>query len=340
MVAMKDAPERQVAERVFEVAAGVFRIPLPTGYKVGDANVYVIGGPDIALVDAGVRSDDALGRIESALASIGRAIADVKTMLLTHGHVDHAGSARAIRERSGCEIRLHPRGHRRTADPAAAFQADMPRFLAFLGRSGFSERTIETFRQAFMGFLKSTEPCPDLLPAADGDVLTVAGGRRVEVVETPGHSADCVVYRLADAGVVFTGDTVLPHITSNPTLERASPDDPAHRPLVAYRASLRRVAALPDSIACPGHGRPFTGLAGRCEEILAHQAERCDRVVSILRESGPMTRKDLAIALFGKVPAWEIYLTLSEVQAAVGFLEVEGRIRVVADRDVDRVEAV
>ena len=52
---MTPIPERRVAERVFETAPGVFRIAVPTEFAVGDVNVYVLDGPDLAMIDTGPR---------------------------------------------------------------------------------------------------------------------------------------------------------------------------------------------------------------------------------------------------------------------------------------------
>lgn len=330
-------PENKVAENVFEIALSIYRTPLPTGYAVGDVNIYVIKRNENAvLIDTGIRGDATVSAIIEALGAIGVGLTGLRGILLTHGHVDHAGAAAALTRMTGCPVYLHTTGHRRASDPTNAFMADLPRLLTFLSRSGFSQRTIEAFHMAFMQFIHDNEGCASLQPLQDGDVLELLDGVAIEVLHTPGHSPDSVVYRLDN--LLFTGDTLLPHITPNPTLDRSAPDDTLYRPLVAFRESLKRLVAFPDAIACPGHGFVFSGTKGRCEEVLAHQEQRCEQVLQILCCKGPMTRKDLAIELFGKLPASEIYLAVSEVQAAIGYLE--GRVRITPKGDVDIIEAI
>lgn len=333
--------ERPVGDRVFECAPGVFRIALPTAFPVGDVNAYFLPGPEPVLVDAGVCGDATMAVLSAALGCLGARVSGVRHLLLTHGHVDHSGSARAIREASGCDVRLHPRGHGRVTDPAERLAQDLPGYLDFLGRSGFSQTIIELHGLHAGWHMKYTEPCEDIAASCEGDVVSTGDGRRLRCVETPGHSGDSVSWWLEDEGVLLTGDHVLPTITSNPTLESVGEDcEPCRRPLVAFRQSLRTVAALPIKIACPGHGRPFGDLAGRCAEIEAHQARRCENVLGRVREAGAPTRKALALLVFGKVPPKEIYLALSEIQAAIGLLEDEGRVRVVADGPIERIVPV
>ena len=337
---MTPIPERPVAERVFETAPGVFRIAVPTEFAVGDVNVYVLDGPDLAMIDTGPRGSRTMPLLTTALAALGRKPSDLRHLLLTHFHADHAGCARALRDASGCEVRIHPNGLRRLSDPTAEFNAGFPHFLTFLERSGFSEEMVDRHREHGAYFLKFEEACPGALPVEQDDVLTVAGGRRLEVHFTPGHSSDHTVFFLPDEGVLLAGDHVLPTITANPTLEISSGDGAAGSTLARYRDSLERVAALPARVVCPSHGTPYEGLADRCQVILAMMAARCEKVHALLVAQGPMTRKELSFALFGKVKLWEIFLTLSEVQAAVAYLEEQGRARVLRDGPVDHVVAL
>ena len=332
--------ERQRAERLFEVTEGLYRIPLPTDFPVGDVNVYFLDGPDPVLVDTGVTGKRTLACLAEALDALGRGISSLRTVLLTHTHVDHAGAARAIRELAGCEVRAHPRGIERLDDVEAKFERDAPWFLEFVRRSGLSAEVVEKYTSMSRVFLRYLQSCPGILPVRGGEVLELGGGRRLAVHEAFGHTTNQVVYLLEDAGVLFTGDHVLPEITSNPTLEAPGSEDREKlRPLVLYQESLSRIGALPAKIACPGHGRPFADLAGRCREIALHQRDRAERVRSLLQAGGRMTRKDLSLALFGRVRLWDLYLTLSEVQAAVELLEAEGKVRVLSEGEVDWIEA-
>jgi sulfur dioxygenase len=49
--------------------------------------------------------------------------------------------------------------------------------------------------------------CADLL-VKEGDTLTF-GAHRIEVLETPGHTAGCISYAMCDRSMVFTGDALL-----------------------------------------------------------------------------------------------------------------------------------
>ncbi len=68
-------------------------------------------------------------------------------------------------------------------------------------------------------------------------------------------------------------------------------------PLGDYLDSLAKVANLPVTLVLPGHGEPFTDLAGRTTEITAHHNERLAYIISLLKEQ-PQHAHQLAEHLF------------------------------------------
>ena len=332
--------ERQIEEGLFEIAPGIYRIPLPTTFAVGDVNTFFLDAARPTLIDTGVMGEDGLTALDNALKPLGRTVTSLQNVLLTHAHVDHSGNIAAIRERSGCHVRVLARGIARLEDVEGSYQQNIRPFLDFLRRCGFGTDTLNKYAEMVRIFTHSARSCPGLEPLRDGEVLDL-GERSLEVLWRPGHSSVDTLFFFRDEGIVFTGDHVLPHITPNPTLEAPEPEDHGYFPaLIRFRESLALTARMDVKVACPGHGSPFTHLARRCDEMLVHQDRRCRRILKLIREGGPMTRKDLSLALFGKVRLWDIFLTLSEVQAAVELLEAEGSIRTWSDGSVDRLEAI
>lgn len=98
---------------------------------------------------------------------------------------------------------------------------------------------------------------------------------------------------------------------------------------------LVKTAAMECLIACPGHGLPFSDLAGRCRTLLMLQEKRCQQVLRLVRERGPVSSRDLSLLLFGPVRAFDVFLTLSEVRGAMDVLEDEGSLIVDRSGPVD-----
>lgn len=134
-------------------------------------------------------------------------------------------------------------------------------------------------------------------PLADGERIHAAG-LDIDVLATPGHTADSVCFSLpadrldgvdgADSGdvhgargTVLTGDTIL----GRGTTIIADPDGA----LGPYLDSLERLRALgtPRPVGVlPGHGPVLPDLADICDAYLAHRAERLEQVRAALRVLG------------------------------------------------------
>jgi glyoxylase-like metal-dependent hydrolase (beta-lactamase superfamily II) len=131
----------------------------------------------------------------------------------THAHDDHVRVAPELADRFGAPILLHPN--------------DLP-----VWELTFPDR----------------QPDSDL---ADGMVLTV-GGTDVEVIHTPGHSPGSVCFRIADLGLVFSGDTLF---NGGPGATGRSFSD---FPTIIESISSRLLVLPPTTLVHPGHGDDTT----------------------------------------------------------------------------------
>ena len=91
-------------------------------------------------------------------------------------------------------------------------------------------------------------------------------GLRVQVIRTPGHSADSVCFVLVDDRAVLTGDTVLGRGSSLVEYPDGRMGD--------YLESLARIEALDPVILLPGHGPVVTEPAAAITSYVQHREER------------------------------------------------------------------
>jgi len=144
-----------------------------------------------ALVDCGTNAS--APRVLTALAAAGIAPANVDWVILTHIHLDHAGGAGSLMcAFPNARLVVHPRGVRHMIDPARLWDATAAVYGA---------------EQAFALYGRLAPVAAERIVAAtDGLELDLAG-RRLTILDTPGHSRHhvCVWDELARA--FFTGDT-------------------------------------------------------------------------------------------------------------------------------------
>jgi glyoxylase-like metal-dependent hydrolase (beta-lactamase superfamily II) len=129
----------------------------------------------------------------------------------------------------------------------------------------------------------------------EGDVVDV-GGLTVDVVATPGHSADSLCFVLPADSAVLTGDTVL----GRGTTVVAHPDGR----LDEYLSSLHRLrelaAASGITTVLPGHGPVLGDALTVVEGYLAHRAERLAQVEAALA-AGDRTAADVVRRVYADV---------------------------------------
>lgn len=115
---------------------------------------------------------------------------------------------------------------------------------------------------------------------ADGEVLS-AGGVRINVLATPGHTADSVCFHLPDdgpEGSVLTGDTIL----GRGTTVLSYPDGT----LGDYLRSLDALEALGSATVLPAHGPILPDLVDITRAYRKHRLERLDQVRAALLALG------------------------------------------------------
>jgi len=176
------------------------------------SDVYVITGDYITIIDAG---NDYTAFVE--LFELGFKPADIKKIVLTHGHQEHVAGVfelfryPSIRESRELEIILHEAGPLAVKDAVKEFGCT--------------------------------------LTEVQGGKTLKLSGFNLEVVHTPGHTMDSICLYHPETRTVFTGDTVLPYAL-------ASPDPAAGGRLDFHLFSLRTLLKMEIENVLPGHGRP------------------------------------------------------------------------------------
>ena len=226
-----------------EISNDVLHLPL------GFTNAYLVGTPGGAwfLIDTGAPGNERKIR-DAAESRFGRGTKP-EAILLTHGHFDHAGSARNLANVWDVPILVHALELPYVTGESAYPPADptAPGFMAFLSR--------------FFGM-----PVTDLSPRAralqPGPIPGMLGW---EWQHTPGHSPGHVsFFRKADATLIAGDafatvnlDSFLAVVTRRTQIAR--PPTPFTCDWEAAARSVRKLDALnPLTLAC-GHGLPLSG---------------------------------------------------------------------------------
>lgn len=271
--ALPDQPEDWTEPGAHEVAPGVHRIPLPMPFDALRAvNVYVVrdAGDDddeTLLIDSGWDIPATSAAFRKGLAPLGLEPGDVRRFAITHAHHDHYSAALALQRRLGCEVAVG-RGERPSIEAYPQRYFDASAEIVVRGGAPELAATYRRARRAECADDTSAWGLPDWW-LDDGQRLDV-GSRQIEVRATPGHTRGHVVFRDVAAGLLFSGDHVLPHITPSIGYEAA----PEPMPLRSYLDSLRIIRDLPDALLLPAHGPVTASAHTRVHELLVHHDDR------------------------------------------------------------------
>jgi glyoxylase-like metal-dependent hydrolase (beta-lactamase superfamily II) len=155
-----------------------------------------------------------------------------------------------------------------------------------------------------------------------GERLRLAG-TTLDVVGTPGHTADHLAFRLA-SGAVLVGDHVLGRGTS--VISHPEGD------VLAYLDSLRRVHDLGPSALYCGHGPELTVDPGAVLRFhLDHRAYREQQLLQLLA-GGPRTVPELVAAVYPALAPAVLPAAAQSTRATLVKLAAEGRVRLDGDR--------
>lgn len=220
--------------------------------------VFAIIGPrGTVLVECGPTST--LPRLLAALASLGVPPAGVSDVLVTHVHLDHAGSA-GWWSAQGANVHVHRRGHRHLADPTRLLASAARVYGADMERLWGDMQPVAEQR---------------LVAHDDGECFS-AGGIAFRSIDTPGHAVHHLAYAM---GVdVFTGDVAGIRLPGcRPVV---APTPPPDIDVGDWLASLERIRRLrPARLQLTHFGTVFDadahldGVAASLHASLARVAE-------------------------------------------------------------------
>jgi glyoxylase-like metal-dependent hydrolase (beta-lactamase superfamily II) len=310
-------PERRAtsAEDALALAerAGIHRIAIPTPFLVGRVNCYLIEDEPLTLIDTGPNSGKSLDDLERALAAHGHGIEELGLIALTHQHMDHIGLLEILARRSGAEVAALYLLEPYLADFSRSAAADDEFAQTVMRRHGVPgdlATVLGSLAASFRAFGSSGRVTQ---PLADGADLELRD-RKLTVLHRPGHSPSDTLLWDSDRGILFAGDHLLAHISSNPLVSRPLAGPPEHRPqaLLQYMESMRATREMPARLVMPGHGDPILDHGELIDERLRMHRRRAERIHQIL-DGGPLSAYDIAVRMWGNVAVTQAYLTLSEV---------------------------
>lgn len=305
----------------------IHQISLPTPWPaVGPVHVYLIRQEPVTLIDTGLHTPESREALLGGLRDLGLSVRDIKRVLLTHAHMDHAGQAGWIRDESGAELFLHP-------DEAG--KAEMPDWWQksrdqVLDGAGVPAEARELMERYWKLGQRLALPMGNWTPLSEGQRFAFESGA-LTAVHLPGHALGHTGLYEAASRTLIGGDHLLEKVTPNPIMEPVRPDHPdavPHDPIRAltlgqFLAALERVSDMEVERVLPGHGPVILDHRAVAGTYMAKHEKRLGSLTERLGEG--RAAWDLTREIYPRVREFDLFLALSEVLAHLDLLVVRGR---------------
>jgi glyoxylase-like metal-dependent hydrolase (beta-lactamase superfamily II) len=301
----------------------VWRLRLPLswpGIPAVNAYALTLGEGGVALVDCGGGGHPSCHTaLERALADSGHRVEDVRAVVLTHYHSDHAGALQWLVDRTGCDVLGHP-DHAHFTD--AGERPD--EIAAARRRRAAAEGVPHDELDAYADVSEERDgidaPVHPGIALRDGDTVSSTLGTW-QVLETPGHCPSHICLLEQRSRTLIVGD-LLAH-AFHPWFDYGY----SHDPVAETTASLARIGALGElALVLPGHGRALEDTSAL---IAMHERELQSRLEAVRAAvaAGAATGHEINQAVFGPdLTELDVVWRLAELLAYLRHERVAHRI--------------
>ena len=323
--------------RCIEVAPGVHWLRMQLPFALNHINLWLLrdvqdGVQGWSIVDCGISNDATRAHWEQLFAHQLQGL-PVLRVIVTHMHPDHMGLAHWLCERwstpeRACRLWISStdwNAARVACQSDSAFGGDgAARFFALHGLTdpqalaqvqgrnnyyaGMVPQVPQEYRRLLHGMVLTINGlpwrcivgyghapehmalfCPDLRGVGHVEGAAVGEAINGETGDETGEEAKSA------GGVLISGDMVLPRISTNVSVINLEPEA---SPLPLFLNSIAKMKALPaNTLVLPSHGKPFTGLHTRIEQLLQHHQERYADVLAACKQQ-PGSAFDMLPVLF------------------------------------------
>jgi glyoxylase-like metal-dependent hydrolase (beta-lactamase superfamily II) len=271
---------------VFEVAPGITAVDTFFGGRERYTAAYLLHADEPAIVETGPTTS--FGALVAGLETLGIGSGELAHVVVTHIHLDHAGGVGRIAERyPTASIWVHERGARHLADP-----------------SRLIDSATRIYGPQLLGSLfGAVEPvAPQRIRSVDQGTVIELGGRKLDVLATPGHAKHHVALVDSATGAVFTGDALGIHPPDASVLRPATP--PPDYDLELAISSIRTIRERArGSKVLFSHFGPVEDVDRICElaerrfrswtEAVGRELERTDDLDEIVHVLEGVAREDM-----------------------------------------------
>ena len=299
----------------------IYPIVLDVDHKLKSFNSYLVeDGHTLSLIDAGINKDDYWDLFTNTLQMHGFEVRDITGILLTHHHFDHIGLVNRIVEEVPNPVYAHEKAIPRLKRDPEFMQKRVDYYTELYREMGCGEAGSKQIDYLLNSIEKHKHTAinTEIMPL-DKHI------NRFQVIEVPGHSPDQVAFYNEESKVLFGGDVLIDHISSNAFIE---PDESGKRilALLQQMSSLSKCAALPLDYVFSGHGTIIDNHIDLIETRLKNVEIKATKLLTLIKD-GASTANEIAKQYYKKIYESQFPLVMSEIIGHLDYLEVNHKVK-------------
>ncbi|MDB5827687.1 MAG: Zn-dependent hydrolase [Variovorax sp.] len=317
-----------------EVAPGVRWIRMTLPFALNHINLWLLrdkidGIDGWTVVDCCIARDEARAQWEQIFETQLQGL-PILRVIVTHMHPDHIGLADFVCKRWNAPLWISATDYNvarvLTSNNSSDSGAGGEMAADFLAMHGVTDAdVIAQIRGRNNYYAEMVPAVPDAyVRMMDGDTVMI-GGHGWRCISGYGHAPEHIALYCADLNLLIGGDMMLPRISTNVSVHAGEPEANSLR---LFLDSIAKFNALPaDALGLPSHGKPFTGIHRRVEQLQEHHRDRLAELMEGCAQR-PLTAAEGMLIMFKReLDSHQMTFAMGETVAHLNLLMFEGQLK-------------
>jgi glyoxylase-like metal-dependent hydrolase (beta-lactamase superfamily II) len=272
-----------------EVAPGVKWLRMGLPFALNHINLWLLrdevdGRAGWSVVDCCIDRAESRAQWEQVFATQMEGLPLLR-VIVTHMHPDHMGLAHWLCERWNAPMWISAtdfNAARMASQSTTGFGGEAA--ASFFASHGLTDPEALAKVRARTGYY------PSMVPSVPPSYHRLMDGQRVRICQHEwtcisgyGHAPEHMALHCEALKVLISGDMMLPRISTNVSVYDLEPES---NPLALFLSSIDKFKSMhEDTLVLPSHGKPFTGLHERIEQLHTHHRERLAEVMAYCQDT-------------------------------------------------------
>ena len=315
-----------------EVAPGVRWVRMVLPFALDHINLWLLadeidGRQGWTIVDCCISRQEARDQWEQIFETQLQGL-PVLRVIVTHMHPDHIGLADWLCQRWNAPLWISSTDYHvakvlSSVGDSAAGGEEAANFFAAHGL--VDAEAVAKIRARTSYYANMVPGVPkNFVRMLDGDEVLI-GGRSWRCISGYGHAPEHISLYCDERKVLLGGDMMLPRISTNVSVYAGEPES---NPLRMFLQSIRRFKELPaDVLGLPAHGKPFTGVHRRVEQLEEHHRDHLAALLEACTARALSASEALPVLFKRALDLHQMTFAMGETVAHLHYLWFAGQLR-------------